>query len=67
MKPHPTGTISPTRRSEAAVFDGIPAGYETDDSWGRYSPHASPEEQMPDVEEELLPFLTLRAWRQCPH
>ena len=66
-KPQPTGTVPPTCRSEPGICDGIPAGYETDDSWGCHSPHANPEEQTPDLEEELLPFLTLRAWRNHPH
>ena len=57
----PTGTVPPTSRPQAELCDGIPAGYETDDSWGCYSPHARPEEQTPDLEEELLPILTLRA------
>ena len=65
-KSQPTGIVPPTCQPDPGVFDGIPAGYETDDSWGCYSPHADPEEQTPDVEEELLPFLTLRAWRQNP-
>ena len=66
-KSQPTGTVPPTCRPKSAVCDGIPAGYETDDSWGCYSPHANPEEQTPDLEEELLPFLTLRAWRRHPN
>ena len=43
LKP-PTGTVPPTSRSQAELCDGIPAGYESDDSWGCYSPHARPEE-----------------------
>ena len=67
-KSQPTGTVPPTCRSESGLCDGIPAGYETDDSWGCHSPHANPEDQIPDLEEELLPFLTLRAWRnQTPN
>ena len=44
------------------TFDGVPAGYETDDSWGCHAPDANKEEQTLDLEEELLPFLTCRAW-----
>ena len=34
VKPQPTGTVPPTCQAAAATFEGIPAGYETDDSWG---------------------------------
>ena len=30
---HPTGAITPTCRREYGLVNGIPAGYETDDSW----------------------------------
>ena len=62
-KSQPTGTVPPTCRPDPELCNGIPAGYETDDSWGCYSPHANQEDQTPDLEEELLPFLTLRAWK----
>ena len=32
-KQHPTGAIAPTCRREYGLVNGIPAGYETDDSW----------------------------------
>ena len=32
-KHHPTGAIAPTCRREYGLVNGIPAGYETDDSW----------------------------------
>ena len=66
-KPQPTGTVPPTCRSDSGVCDAVPAGDESDDSWGCHSPHANPEDQIPDLEEELLPFLTLRAWRNHPN
>ena len=33
MRPHPTGAVAPTRRREYGLVNGIPAGYESDDSW----------------------------------
>ena len=62
----PTGAVHPTSRSESRLCEGIPAGDESDDSWGYLSSHARPETQSPDLEEELLPILTLRAW-QAPN
>ena len=32
-KQHPTGAVAPTCRREYRLVNGIPAGYETDDSW----------------------------------
>ena len=32
-KQHPTGSVAPTCRREYGLVNGIPAGYETDDSW----------------------------------
>ena len=32
-KQHPTGAVAPTCRQEYRLVNGIPAGYETDDSW----------------------------------
>ena len=63
----PTGTVPPTSRSQAELCNGIPAGDESDDSWGYLSSHPRPEDQTPDLEEELLPILTLRAWQSPPH
>ena len=65
-RPQPTGTVPPTCRPQAELCNGIPAGYESDDSWGCYSPHANPADETPDLEEELLPLLTLQAWRRTP-
>ena len=66
-KHQPTGTVSPTCQSESGICKGVPAGYESDDSWGCHSSTANPEDEIPDLEEELLPFLTLRAWRNHPN
>ena len=32
-KQHPTGAVASTCRCEYGLVNGIPAGYETDDSW----------------------------------
>ena len=32
-RPHPTGAVAPTCRREYGLVNGIPAGYESDDSW----------------------------------
>ena len=32
-RPHPTGAVAPTCRREYSLVNGIPPGYESDDSW----------------------------------
>ena len=61
-KQHPTGAVVPTCRREYRLVNGIPAGYETDDSWDNDS----------DTHEHththnIVPLLTLRTWNNCPH
>ena len=34
---HPTGTVAPTCRCQYGLVNGIPAGYESDDSWDNLS------------------------------
>ena len=36
-RPHLTGAVTPTCRSEYGLVNGIPAGYESDDSWDNLS------------------------------
>ena len=60
-----TGTAPPTCRPSSSLVDEVPAGYESDDSWGYHAPDAG-EDQTPDLEEELLPFLTFQMWAQHP-
>ena len=36
-RPHPTGAVAPTCRHEYGLVNGIPAGYESDDSWDNLS------------------------------
>ena len=61
-KTQATGTVPPTCRSEAGPVDEVPAGYESDDSWGWHAPADEEASQTPDLEEELLPFLTFHTW-----
>ena len=37
MRPHPTGAVAPTCRTEYGLVNRIPAGYESDDSWDNVS------------------------------
>ena len=37
QRPHPTGAVAPTCRREYRPVNGIPAGYESDDSWDNLS------------------------------
>ena len=62
----PTGTVPPTSRSQSELCNGIPAGDESDDSWGYFSSNPRTEDQTPDLEDELMPILTLRAWQSPP-
>ena len=64
QKSQPTGTVPPTCRSEKGTCSGIPAGYESDDSWGGYSNNDDPQQQMPDLDEELYPLVAYRTWRR---
>ena len=61
-KQHPTGTVAPTCRREYGLVNGIPAGYETDDSWDNDS-HTH--EHMHT--HNIVPLLALRTWHSRPH
>ena len=61
-KQHPTGAVAPTCRSEYGHVNGIPAGYETDDSWDNDS-HTHEHTHT----HNIVPLLTLRPWNNCPH
>ena len=66
QRPQPTGTVPPTCRPEKGTCDGIPAGYESDDSWGGHSHNDDPQQQTPDLDEELYPLVAYRTWAK-PH
>ena len=61
-KQHPTGAIAPTCRREYGLVNGIPAGYETDDSWDNDS-HTHECTHT----HNIVPLLTLHPWNNCPH
>ena len=66
QKSQPTGTVPPTCRHDKGTCNGIPVGYESDDSWGGYSHNDDPQQQMPDLDEELYPLVAYRMWMR-PH
>ena len=55
-RPHPTGAVVPTCRCEYGPVTGIPAGYESDDSWDNLS-HTHDHTHT----HNIVPLLTL-----CP-
>ena len=61
-KQHPTGAVTPTCRREYGLVNGIPAGYETDDSWDNDS-HTHEQTHT----HNIVPLLALRPWNNCPH
>ena len=60
-RPHPTGAVAPTCRSDYGLVNAIPAGYESDDSWDNLS-HNHEHTHM----HNIVPLLTLRPWRNSP-
>ena len=62
MRPHPTGAVAPTCRREYGLVNGIPAGYESDDSWDNDS-HTHEHTHT----HNIVPLLALRPWRNSPH
>ena len=61
-KQHPTGAVAPTCRREYGLVNGIPAGYETDDSWDNDS-HTHEHTHM----HNIVPLLSIHPWNNCPH
>ena len=61
-KQHPTRAVTPTCRRKYGLVNGIPAGYETDDSWDNNS-HTHEHTHT----HNIVPLLTLRPWNNCPH
>ena len=60
-RPHPTGAVTPTRRQEYGLVNGILAGYESDDSWDNDS-HTHEHTHT----HNIVPLLALRTWRNSP-
>ena len=61
-KQHPTGAIVPTCRRDYGLVNGIPTGYETDDSWDNAS-HTHEHTHT----HNIVPLLTLHPWNNPPH
>ena len=61
-KQKPTGAVTPTCRREYGLVNGIPAGYETDDSWDNDS-HTHEHTHT----HNIVPLLALRTWNNRPH
>ena len=60
-RPHPTGAVAPTCRREYGPVNGIPAGYESDDSWDNLS-HTHDHTHT----QYIVLLLTLCPWRNSP-
>ena len=58
---HPMGAVAPTCRSECGLVNGIPAGYESDDSWDNLS-HTHEHTHT----HNIVPLLTLHPWHNSP-
>ena len=65
-KVHPTGAVVPTCRREYRLVNGIPAGYETDDSWDQDSLTHEPEHTHNHT-HNIVPLLGLRTWTNHPN
>ena len=60
-RPHPMGAVAPTCRHEYGLVNGIPAGYESDDSWDNLS-HTHDHTHT----HNIVPLLTLCPWQNSP-
>ena len=58
---HPTGAVAPTCRREYGLVNGIPAGYESDESWDTGS-HTHDHTHT----HNIVPLLALRTWNNRP-
>ena len=63
---HPTGAVTPTYRREYRLVNGIPAGYETDDSWDNDS-HTHEGDHRHTHTHNIVPLLALCTWNNHPH
>ena len=61
-KQHSTGAVVPTCRREYGLVNGIPAGYESDDSWDNDS-HTHEHTHT----HNIVPLLSIRPWNNRPH
>ena len=65
-KAHPTSAVIPTCRRDYRLVNGIPAGYETDDSWDHDSLTHEPEHTHTHT-HNIVPLLALHTWTNCPN
>ena len=65
-KAHPTGAVVPTCKRDYGLVNGIPAGYETDDSWDQDS-LTNELEHAHTQTHNIVPLLTLRTWSNHPN
>ena len=63
---HPTGAVLPTCRREYGLVNGIPMGYETDDSLDQNSITHEPEHTHNHT-HNIVPLLALRTWTNHPN
>ena len=63
---HPTGAVIPTCRRDYRLVNGIPAGYETDDSWDHNS-LTHEREHAHTHTNNIVPLLALRTWSNRPN
>ena len=62
----PTGAVVPTCRREYRLINGIPAGYETDDSWDQDSLTHELEHAHTHT-HNIVPLMALRTWTNHPN
>ena len=65
-KAHPTRAVVPTCRRDYRLVNGIPVGYETDDSWDHNSLTHEPEHAHTHT-HNIVPLLALRTWSNRPN
>ena len=65
-KAYRSGTVVPTCRRDYGLVNGIPAGYETDDSWDNDSVTHEPKHAHTHTHNIVL-LLTLRTWSNRPN
>ena len=61
MRPHPTGAVAPTCRTEYRLVNRILAGYKSDDSWDNVS-HTHEHTHT----HNIVPLLSFHPWRNNP-
>ena len=60
----PTGAVSPTCHREYDFVNGIPAGYESDNSWDCHSTIGEPERTH---NNDITPLVIYRSWHDRPN